>query len=172
MGVGRLHTFVHRAQSEAVKRDGIDSRPVPFTLSYSEQLAATIFPDSTRSAGALADGSFGSGVLLGSRVPVSSSFLPTWSLSAVGLAIRRYVCAVAASAGVAEAPVNTNFCSAGAPLVPATGGGVVPAVPAVPVGLAASADIGGAAFRQPVTTIFLSELDGVLCCGVAGAAVV
>ena len=92
-----------------MKRDEYDARPVPLTLSYSEQLAATIFPDSTRSAGALADGSFGSGVLLGSMVPVSSSFLPTCSLSAVGLAINRYVCAVAASAGYADAPVNTNF---------------------------------------------------------------
>ena len=53
------------------------------------QVAATIFPDSTLNAGAAADGSFGSGVLVVSIVPTSSSFLPTCSLSAVGLAISR-----------------------------------------------------------------------------------
>ncbi len=91
-------------------------------MRYSLQVAATIFPDSTLNAGAAADGSLGSGVLVVSIVPTSSSFFPTCSLSAVGFAIRRNVCAVAASAGVADAPVRMNFDSA-APLVP-----VAPAV--------------------------------------------
>ena len=176
VGVGRLHTRLHRTEPQAMKRARPVSRPFPFLgACYSEQLAATILPDSTLNAGAAADGSWASGVLVGSIVPVSSSFLPTCSLSAVGLAIRRYVCAAAPeSAGDAEAPVNTNLASAPAgaaavvPEVPAVPVAAEPAVPAVPVGfgvaaLAVSLGIGGAAFKQPVTTTFLSELDGVLC---------
>jgi len=71
---------------------------------------------------------------------------------------------LALSAGAAIAAVRMNLASVAVPLVP-----VAPAAaePAVPVGfgfaaLAVSPGIAGAAFRQPVTTIFLSELDGAL----------
>src|SRR5260221_8910238 len=47
--------------------------PCAQLTSYSEQDAATILPDSTRNAGADADGSLGSAVLLGSIEPTSSS---------------------------------------------------------------------------------------------------
>jgi hypothetical protein len=71
----------------------------------------------------------------------------------------------ALSAADNVAPVRMNFASGAVPLVPVAPGA---AEPAVPVGfgfaaLAVSPGIAGAAFRQPVTTIFLSELDGALC---------
>jgi hypothetical protein len=69
--------------------------------SYCEHGAVSTFPASTRNAGAFAadavDGSLdvvvdGDAELPdSSSVPVNSTFLPTWGLSAVGFAIRRYV---------------------------------------------------------------------------------
>ena len=78
---GYTPDYIERSRQTAVA-----AHTLPLVI---RQLAATIFPDSTRSAGAAADGSFGSGELVGSMAPTSSSFLPTCALSAVGLAISR-----------------------------------------------------------------------------------
>jgi len=67
--------------------------------SYCEHGAVKTFPASTFNAGALAiaDGSLDAVDVLpeleepSTTVPVNSTFLPTCGLSAVGLAIRRYV---------------------------------------------------------------------------------
>ena len=74
-------------------------------------------------------------------------------------------------AGVVVAEVRMNFASpGGTPLVPVAAGGVLPGwvEPAVPVGFGFAAfgisvGIAGAAIRQPVTVILLSELAGVVC---------
>ena len=135
----------------------------------SEQLAATIFPDSTRSAGAAADGSFGSAVLVGFERADELEFLADVlgkrggvGDQAVGLRGGRRVIRRGRGAGQDE------FSSR------RIGGAAVPVAvevvdPAVPVGVAEVTSLvaGGAAFRQPVTVIFLSELDGAAC-GAAG----
>ncbi len=125
-------------------------------------------------------------------VPVISSFLPTCGLSAVGFAMSRYVLfpdAVASLVVVAPVVLGAPLVSAGADtafvrmnvgasavvvaaVVPgAPGAPVVPAVPAVPVApgipvAVVAADVAGASFRHPVTVIFRSALEVVLCGGV------
>src|SRR4051812_24232848 len=94
-------------------------------------------------------------------------------LSAVGLAINPYVCfgdagaapAVDAALPVADASISTNFCCAASSVADAVAGlaavdpvvpvGVVPP-PAVPVVPCVSAELDGAARRQPVTTVLLA----------------
>src|SRR5881397_2047274 len=77
------------------------SRPAPDS-GYCEQGAVSTLPASTRSVGAFAVDAVDEGSVVVvvdegdelpdcSTVPVSSTFLPTCGLNAVGLAIRRYI---------------------------------------------------------------------------------
>ena len=188
-----------RADERSPGASGVLSCPQLSISSYWQDAAITL-PDSTFNAGpAAVAGVDAADVEAGwfTTVPVSSSFLPTWSRSASPFAMSAYVCGappalevpasavapavpgadpVSAFAGEMIASARTNFAAAESVGVAVSVAPVVPAVPAVevpvvPVVAVASAPAGVAAFRHPVTTIFCSADVLALCCAAGVCAI-